>query len=213
WQLSFVALTVGRGSMDSRAKVNRTLGLVVLLVGSILPGRAQLSKNEPASVSQIQDEIKQHPDSPKLYVALGLAYWDRNDFSHALEAFQRAVQLGPTSAEAHNWLGVATLERGDLPGAVARSEEHTSELQSPDHHSFPTRRSSDLSQIQDEIKQHPDSPKLYVALGLAYWDRNDFSHALEAFQRAVQLGPTSAEAHNWLGVATLERGDLPGAVA
>src|SRR5204862_4187154 len=85
--LSFVALTVGPGSMDSRAKVNRTLGLVVLLVGSILPGRAQLSKNEPASVSQIQDEIKQHPDSPKLYVALGLAYWDRNDFSDALEAF------------------------------------------------------------------------------------------------------------------------------
>src|SRR5207302_194252 len=116
WQLSFVALTVGPGSMDSRAKVNRTLGLVVLLVGSILPGRAQLSKNEPASVSQIQDEIKQHPDSPKLYVALGLAYWDRNDFSHALEAFQHAVKLAPTSAEAHNWLGVATLQRGDLPG-------------------------------------------------------------------------------------------------
>jgi len=59
--------------MDSRAKVNRTLGLVVLLVGSILPGRAQLSKNQPASVRQIQDEIKQHPDSPKLYVALGIS--------------------------------------------------------------------------------------------------------------------------------------------
>src|SRR5947208_2734998 len=28
--------------------------------------------------------------------------------------------------------------------AKVRSEEHTSELQSPDHHSFPTRRSSDL---------------------------------------------------------------------
>ena len=73
-QVSFAALTVGRGSMESHAKVNRTLGLVVLLVGSILPGRAQLSKNAPASVSQIQDEIKQHPNSPKRYVALSLAY-------------------------------------------------------------------------------------------------------------------------------------------
>ena len=105
--------------MNSRAKVNRTLGLVVFVVGSVLPGRAQLSKSTPVSVSQIQDEIKQHPDNPKLYVELGLAYWDRNDYPHALEAFQRAVKIGPASAEAHNWLGVATLEKGDLPGAVA----------------------------------------------------------------------------------------------
>src|SRR5260370_24444739 len=102
--------------MNSRAKVNRTLGLVVFVVGSILPGQAQLREKAPASVSQIQDEIKRHPDSPKLYVALGLAYWDRNDYPHALESFQRAVKLGPASAEAHNWLGVATLEKGDLPG-------------------------------------------------------------------------------------------------
>src|SRR5205814_10723189 len=105
--------------MNSRPKVNRTLGLVVFVVGSILPGRAQLSKSTPVSVSQIQDEIKQHPDNPKLYVELGLAYWDRNDYPHALEAFQRAVKIGPASAEADNWMGVATLEKGDLPGAGA----------------------------------------------------------------------------------------------
>src|SRR5947208_3263602 len=33
-------------------------------------------------------------------------------------------------------------------GLPARSEEHTSELQSPDQHSFPTRRSSDLAKNQ-----------------------------------------------------------------
>src|SRR6266576_2997660 len=104
--------------MNSRAKVNRTLGLVVFVVGSILPGRAQLSKRTPVSVSQIQDEIKQHPDNPKLHVTLGLAYWDRNDYPHALEAFQRAVKVGPGSAEAHNWLGVALLGKADLPKAV-----------------------------------------------------------------------------------------------
>src|SRR5205814_9396743 len=105
--------------MNSRAKVNRTLGLVVFVVGSILPGRAQLSKSTPVSVSQIQDEIKQHPDNPNLYVELGLAYWDRNDYPHALDAFQRAVNIGPASAEAHNWLGVATRAKGDSRGAGA----------------------------------------------------------------------------------------------
>src|SRR5438552_2054602 len=33
----------------------------------------------------------------------------------------------------------------DRYASVKRSEEHTSELQSPDQHSFPTRRSSDLA--------------------------------------------------------------------
>src|SRR5438552_3619440 len=33
-----------------------------------------------------------------------------------------------------------------------RSEEHTSELQSPDQHSFPTRRSSDLKRLRPLYK-------------------------------------------------------------
>jgi len=168
--------------MDSRAKVNRTLDLVVLLVGSILPGRAQLSKNAPASVSQIQDEIKQHPDSPKLYVA----YWDRNDFSHALEAFQRAVKLGPTSAEAHNWLGVATLERGDLPGAVA--------------------------EFRKAVSLDPKYARAYTNLGSALAKNGELSEAVGAFQRALALEPDNLVAHLNLGVALREKGDAKGAL-
>ena len=70
-------------------------------------------------ISQIEDQIRQHPANPKLLVALGLAYWQRNDFPHALESFQRAVKVGPGSAEAHNWLGVAILEKGDFAGSIA----------------------------------------------------------------------------------------------
>src|SRR5947208_893755 len=63
---------------------------------------------------------------------------------------------------------------------VKRSEEHTSELQSPDQHSFPTRRSSDLGHdlvvvpsamagetnrligLAREIQAHPDPRELDV---------------------------------------------------
>src|SRR5438552_2474280 len=186
WQLSFVALTVGPGSMDSRAKVNRTLGLVVLLVGSILPGRAQLSKNEPASVSQIQDEIKQHPDSPKLYVALGLAFWDRNDFSHALEAFQRAVKLGPSSPEAHNWLGVATMQKGDVLGAIA--------------------------EFRKAISLNAKYARAYTNLGSAMAKNGDLAGAIGIFQRALALEPNNAAAHVNLGVALREKGDAKAAL-
>src|SRR6266851_8419429 len=74
---------------------------------------------DAASIPDLQAAIKGDPSNPKLHVALGLAYWDHNDYRHALEAFQRAVRVGPSSAEAHNWLGVAILEKADLAGATA----------------------------------------------------------------------------------------------
>jgi len=118
-ELILIAFDLDLGPMNIRARMARSLGLVVLLVAPLLPVRAQVSENKPPSVTQILDDIKQHPGNSKLYVALGLAYWGRNDYPHALEAFQLAVKFGPMSAEAHNWVGVATLEQGDFPGAAA----------------------------------------------------------------------------------------------
>src|SRR6266404_5923334 len=191
--LSFAAGTVGPGLINSRAKATRILGLAVFVVGSILPGRAQVSGNPPAlnenhpvSLSQIEGELKQHPNSPKLYVALGLAYWDRNDYPHALEAFQRAVKLGPASAEAHNWLGVATLEKGDFPGAAA--------------------------EFRKAISLDPKYARAYANLGSALAKNGELAEAVEVFRKALVLEPKNAAARVNLAVALREKGDAKGAL-
>ena len=94
----------------------------ILLVVLTLPAVAQDNRTA-ASVDQIQAAIQRDPDNPKLYIELGLAYWDKNDSARAFEAFQQAVKMGPTSAEAHNWLGVALMERSDLPAAITDCSE------------------------------------------------------------------------------------------
>ena len=96
-------------------------GTVVLLESGTGDGGAvaQTPRKTPASIEDLQNSIKHDPSNPKLHVALGLAYWDHNDYPHAFVAFQQAVKVGPASAEAHNWLGVAVLEKADLPGAIA----------------------------------------------------------------------------------------------
>src|ERR1700736_3863676 len=81
----------------------------------ILPCVAQSTQNLPESVGQLERDIKQHPDSAKLYVSLGEAFLDRSDYSHAIDALRHAVKLNPASAEAHNWLGVAMSQNGDFP--------------------------------------------------------------------------------------------------
>jgi tetratricopeptide (TPR) repeat protein len=102
-------------------KSNRTIahGLLFFIVLGCVPFVRAQKPEQPASLSQLEASLKRDPNNPKLLVALGLAYWDRNDYPHALEAFQRAVKIGPNSAEAHNWLGVAIMEKADLPGAIA----------------------------------------------------------------------------------------------
>src|SRR5258708_2016509 len=185
-QVYFGGWNVGRGLMNSRAKAARILGVAVFVVGSILPGRAQVSEDPAASLSQIEGELKQHPNSPKLYVALGLAYWDRNDYPHALEAFQRAVKLGPASAEAHNWLGVATLEKGDFPGAAA--------------------------EFRKAIPLDPKYARAYANLGSALAKNGELAEAVEVFRKALVLEPKNAAARVNLAVALREKGDAKGAL-
>jgi tetratricopeptide (TPR) repeat protein len=138
------------------------------------------------SISQLESEIKRDPNNHRLHVALGLAYWDRNDYPHALEAFQRAVKVGPSSAEAHNWLGVALLEKADLPGATA--------------------------EFRRAVSLDPKSTRAYTNLGSALAKSGELADAVEAFQKALALEPNSLAAHMNLGVALREKGDAEGAL-
>src|SRR5262245_4148353 len=65
----------------------------------------------PVSLREIEAALARDPKNPSLHVALGLFHWDRNDYPKALAAFQHAVKVDPSSAEAHNWLGVALSEK------------------------------------------------------------------------------------------------------
>ena len=95
--------------MISVQPISRTWSIAALLLALALSAAAQKSGKDSPSIEQIESQIRNDPNNPHLQVTLGLAYWDKNDYPHAFEAFQRAVKIGPTSAEAHNWLGVALM--------------------------------------------------------------------------------------------------------
>jgi tetratricopeptide (TPR) repeat protein len=115
-----------------------------------------------------------------------LGYWDRNDYPHALEAFQQAVKVGPGSVEAHNWLGVALMGKADLAGAV--------------------------TEFRKTISLNPKFVRAHINLGSALARSGDLSQAVKAFQRALALEPNNMAAHTNLGVALRESGDATGAL-
>jgi len=112
-------------------------------------------------------------------VALGLAYWDKNDYPHALESFQRAVKVGPTSAEAHNWLGVALLEKADFARGHGR--------------------------VQKGRRARPEIRAGLYEFGSSLAKGGELAGAVEAFQKALALEPNSLAAHMNLGVALREK--------
>jgi tetratricopeptide (TPR) repeat protein len=160
--------------------------VALTLVLASTPAVAQQAEKPSPSVAQLEAAVKRSPSDPKLHVALGLAYWERNDYPRALIAFQRAVKVAPRSAEAHNWLGVALSEKSDFPGAIA--------------------------ELRKAVALDPKYGRAYTNLGSVLAKSGDFTEAVAVFQKALTLEPNSVAAHLNLGLALREKGDVEAAL-
>jgi tetratricopeptide (TPR) repeat protein len=156
--------------------------LLALVPGPTTAARAQEAGNAPASLSELEAAVERDPGNPDLHVALGLAYWGREDSPRALEAFQRAVEADPRSAEAHNWVGVALAAKTELHDAIAA--------------------------FRRAIALDPEYGRAYSNLGSALAVSGDYAEAVVVFEKALGLEPNSLGAHFNLGMALREKGDL-----
>ncbi len=173
--------------MKGRRILSGHSALLVLALGAPATTQEQKGGGAPASVSQLEAAVKRDPGSPSARVALGLAYWGRNEYPRALLEFRRAVEVGPRSAEAHNWLGVALSRKSELPAAIA--------------------------EFRKAIELDPQYARAYANLGSALATSGDYGEAVEVFQKALALEPNSVAAHFNLGMALRETGDLETATA
>jgi tetratricopeptide (TPR) repeat protein len=192
--------------------------LSVLLLTS---APAQRAENASESLSQLQSAAKRHPFDPKLQIALGLAYWDQNDYPHAIEAFQQAVKIGPTSAEAHNWLGVALMGKSDLPSAVVELKKAVS-LDPAYARAYANLgsalvKSGDLEEAVSVFRKglalEPNNLAAHMNLGLALREKGDIAAALIHLRRVAKAQPTDANIQYELGQTLRQKGDLAGAIA
>ena len=187
----------------------------------VMAQQAEAPAPPAASVSQLEAAIKGDPANPKLYVALGLAYWDKRDSPRALEAFQRAVKVGPRSAEAHNWLGVALAAKSDLPGAIAAFKKAIA--LDPKYGRAYTNLGSVLAKsgesveavavFQKALALEPNSEAAHLNLGMALRETGNPDAALEHLQPVAIANPTNARIQDQLGQTLRQKGDLAAAVA
>ena len=103
------------------------------------------------------------------------------DWVGAFEHFQRAIELNPTYATAHQWYAFPLVAHGRLSEALAEAR---------------------LAQELD-----PASMAIRRAVGWSYYYARRYDEAAEHLRRAVAINPTAEETRRVLGLIALARGD------
>src|SRR5437762_3278054 len=134
------------------AAVQQTAAGAHVARGSELAGQGKLDE----AIREFREAIRLNPEYAEAHYDLGAALFELdNGVDEALVEFREALRINPGDAETHNTFGLALLEAGNvdealheyrealrlnpqyaearynLGNALDRSEEHTSELQSP----------------------------------------------------------------------------------
>ena len=145
-------------------------------------GRELLDEGlERLAVDALERASRANPNASTLY-RLGTLLAKSGETARARGAFERALALDATLAEAHNDLGALLAQDGDLPAAIAR--------------------------FRRALAAMPDYPDALNNLGYALLLTGQSSEARPLYERALALQPDFPEALNNLGLLLGRSGDL-----
>ncbi len=135
----------------------------------------------------------------------GMEYWWEGDRRTALKYFRRALKLDPQHADAHNHLGIASLDARKLKDA----EEHFRAAVDGGEQ----RIERDGGEVPWAILENRPYLRALGNLALALAEQRKWPEALAIHQRILKLNPNDNQGVRYLvGVEHLQVGDNQGAI-
>jgi len=156
-----------------------------------------------------------------LLLLLGALTWRQADIYRDSQTLWRAALAGnPNSWPAHNDLGFALFQKGDVDEAITQFQKA---LQiNPDYAGAHNNLGNALLQkgdvdealahFQKALQIKPDYADAYYNIGNVLLQKGDVDEAIANYQQALQIKPDDAEAHNNLGNALLQKGKMDEAI-
>lgn len=203
-----VLLLAGLAACASTARLKEQAGNHIN-VGSAYLGSGQYNM----AMREFHEAERLTPDDPKLHFLLGIAYHGRGLDERAIGAFKRAAELNPDDAAAHNFLGAIYLERGRTDDAIASFNRA---LGNPRYDTPATalynlgrayyekgQYEPALRYYRDAAAREPDTvlmPLIEKDIGRVWLAKDDPEEAIRHLKRSIELAPSLAESHYWLGV-------------
>ena len=131
-------------------------------------------KNTDCAIANYQIANNLTPKEIDVYVSLGSAFYDNDDYKNALIVYRRALELEPNNSRIHCNLGYLYWGMGDLDEAI--------------------------KEYKLSIKFDPNYDIAHNNLGVIYLDDLvQLKNAIEAFETAIQCNPNYALAYYNLG--------------
>jgi tetratricopeptide (TPR) repeat protein len=134
--------------------------------------------------------VTRRPGDLNLLMLLGDTYQQTNrreGLDDRVRWFQAAIATAPANAAAHNNLGSALKDKGQVDEAI--------------------------DWFKKAIKLDPKLANARVSLGAALADKGQQNEAIACYRKAIELDSNSAEAHTGLGVVLLSKGQVDDAIA
>jgi tetratricopeptide (TPR) repeat protein len=139
-------------------------------------------KNTDAAISAYHSAYLLTPTDIDIFINLGSAFYDKQEYNNALTVYRRALELDPMNAKIHCNLGFLHWGKGDIPEAIKEYEA--------------------------SIKYDQSYDIAYNNLGVIYLDDlGRVQNAIELFEKAIHYNPNYALAHYNLGRSVAIRGD------
>ena len=181
------ALKPGTGP-DAKKEAARIEGIKASFAeGAKLTNEGKLDE----AIAKFNEVLTSVPKCAECYLNLGAIYTRQQDWVKSEEAYKKALELNPESADAYN--GLAN---------VYNAQKKFKEAQAM------TAEASKRAGAAGAAGGAGDADTFYNQ-GVIAWNANDFPKAQELFAAAVKANDKHAEAHFMLGNAYLNLGKLP----
>jgi tetratricopeptide (TPR) repeat protein len=152
------------------------------------------------------------------YFNSGVTFYDQKEFSKAIQAYQKVIELDPTYVEAYNNLGIIYQEIGNFDKALEvyhkaidinpRYEKTFNNLGIL--HFLNERYDESIEAFQKALAINPNNIESHINLGILFKKNGQVDQAIESYQKALSLNPLHGEAHYNMGLLyeQLEKWDL-----
>jgi tetratricopeptide (TPR) repeat protein len=145
----------------------------------IYTGKVLLKLDDVATAKKyLETALGQGIDSPELYGALGDMHRALGENQQALEAYQKAIELGPDKPEGYTGLG----------------------------HLYYNNKKYEMAagQFEEALKYAPESGDLWYNAGMSYLGKDDLNKAAECMYRSLSYQPNNPETFNALGTVFMK---------
>lgn len=186
-------------------------------------GELLLHRTLDPAVEVFREATQRYPQSARLMVGLGTAYYVRGNYDDAVKSLLRAADLNPSEPSCYFFLSKAYDSSPSQADEVIERFRRFAELQPKNARAlyyyamslWKGRRAQDpgldLHQIESLLTQSLElDPKLaeaHLQLGNLYSDQNKYAEAIPEYKRALELNSDLADVYYRLGQAYVRTGE------